>query len=89
MFTCIDCRYSIQIGDLIEARKKCDLNKSQFARLCGWSPQYQSLLECGKVPSISERTKMIIERALNDNANDSNKSEQITTLEKAQNVVPL
>ena len=71
MFIPANQRYIIKIGELVAARKKIGLSQTNFAKLCGWSPQYQWQLENCKKVSINENTKSVIERALNENTNNN------------------
>lgn len=64
MFTLVDTRYKIDSRKLQLAREGINLNMSEFAYECGWSPQYQWKLENDYVPAVSEATKNVIEDVL-------------------------
>ena len=64
MFKLIDQRYQIDGRKLARARHETGRNMSEFAYLCGWTPQYQWMLENDRVDTVSEGTKKVIEGAL-------------------------
>lgn len=66
MFKLVDTRYKIDSEKLRLAREKKNLNQSEFAFACGWSPQYQWRLENFYVESVSEATKNVIEDVLKE-----------------------
>jgi len=61
MFKLIDTRYKIDGRRLQLTRERLGLNMSQFAYACGWSCSYQWQLENGRVDSVSEATKNVVE----------------------------
>ena len=61
MFELTDKRYKIDGGKLARAREKTGLNQSEFAYSCGWTSGYQWQLENGRVDTVSEATKNVIE----------------------------
>ena len=65
MFKLVDQRYKLDSRKLQLARERCSMNMSEFAYACGWSCGYQWQLENGRVTTISESTKKVIEGALN------------------------
>jgi len=64
MFTLVDQRFMFVGKDLARARSELNLNISEFAYKCGWTPQYQWNLENDIYESIPESTKKVIENVL-------------------------
>ena len=64
MFTLVDQRFTFVGKDLARARSKQNLNISEFAYKCEWTPQYQWNLENDVYESIPESTKKVIESIL-------------------------
>ena len=64
MFKLVDQRYNLDSRKLQLARVRALMNMSEFAYVCGWSCGYQWQLENGRVTTISESTKKVIEEAL-------------------------
>jgi len=64
MFKLVDKRYKVDGRLLAQAREKKNMNMSEFAYACDWSPQYQWQLENGRVESICEATMHVIEDVL-------------------------
>lgn len=60
-FKLVDTRYRVDGRELAWTREGLGLNQSQFAYACGWSSGYQWQLENGRVDSVSEATKNVIE----------------------------
>ena len=60
LFTLIDKRYKIDGRKLAQAREAKEMNMSEFAYACDWSPQYQWQLENGRIDSICEATMNVI-----------------------------
>jgi len=66
MFKLSDQRYKIDGAKLQHARENIKMNMSQFAYACGWTCGYQWQLENGRVVTVSESTKKVIEGVLNE-----------------------
>lgn len=64
MFELVDTRYRVDGRKLARAREKAGLNQSEFAFSCGWTSGYQWQLENGRVDTVGEATKNVIEDVL-------------------------
>jgi len=64
MFKLTDTRYRIDGRKLQLVREKMGLNMSEFAYACDWTCAYQWQLENGRVESVCEATKNVIEDVL-------------------------
>jgi len=66
IFTLYTRRYTIDSNALIEARKELGLSQYCVAVQCGWSASYQWRLEHGKINTVDESTKNVLESVLKE-----------------------